>query len=89
MGRNCIRKFTVLGCSRAAFTRGRSAWRVRTNPRLHTLSDEELMSRYAAGEEAAFEILLSRYTRPSTASFADTSGGRTGRRTCSRMSSTR
>jgi len=33
-------------------------------PRLHTLSDEELMSRYARGEEAAFEILLSRYSRP-------------------------
>jgi RNA polymerase sigma-70 factor (ECF subfamily) len=33
-------------------------------PRLHTLSDEELMSRYAGGDEAAFEIILSRYTRP-------------------------
>jgi RNA polymerase sigma-70 factor (ECF subfamily) len=33
-------------------------------PRLHTLSDEELMVRYAKGDEAAFEMILSRYTRP-------------------------
>jgi hypothetical protein len=58
-------------------------------PRLHTLSDEELMTRYAAGEEAAFEILLSRYPDPSIVFFAGTSVGRTGRMTCSRMSSTR
>ncbi len=32
--------------------------------RLHTPSDEELMSRYAGGDEAAFEIILSRYSRP-------------------------
>jgi hypothetical protein len=31
-GRNCIRGLSVLGCSRAVFTRGRSAWRVRTCP---------------------------------------------------------
>jgi predicted RNA-binding Zn-ribbon protein involved in translation (DUF1610 family) len=31
-GGNCIRGFSVLGWFRAAFTRGRSAWRVRTSP---------------------------------------------------------
>lgn len=32
--------------------------------RLRDLTDEELMSRYAAGEEACFEILLARHRRP-------------------------
>jgi hypothetical protein len=31
-GQNCIRGFTMLGCFGALFTRGRSAWRVRTSP---------------------------------------------------------
>lgn len=33
-------------------------------PRLTDLADEELMIRYARGEESAFEVLLSRYRRP-------------------------
>jgi len=33
-------------------------------PRFDELADEELMLRYARGEEQAFEVLLSRYQRP-------------------------